>query len=696
MSARRRRVLSIRVIVTAATAALIAASVISVGAVSERNTRRALLREIETRLVLEGRNLALTSAGALLSEFPELTLVPLVKEMQAARPELAFVVVVDHRGRVQGHADPRRLGEPFELPAGLGPADGSPALEPGERLLANPALLVAEAEVSHPTEPHLGRAVVALQRAYVEGAVSAARRAQLVTLAVLLGLAVVLGLVVLGWLLRPVATLRAGLERIGRGDLDTPLPVRDATELGLLAETVNDMAERLKAAQRETVERERLQHELELARAIQQRLLPRGPRAARGFVLAGAQRAAAEVGGDYYDFLDLPDGRVAVAIADVSGKGLAGCLVTSMLSALLRALHTVHASPSALLVELERLLEATLEPGEFVTMFYGLLEPRSGRLVYASAGHTPLLVWRAAEGEVEWHPTRGIPLGAVRGGALAQTLEDRVVELRPGDLLLQFTDGISEAFDRSGKEPFGFERVDHLVIEHAGRGSAALIEALADTVERWRGGEPQDDETLLVVAREAGAEEPDAIRGAALIRSDPLRRLGEAEARGVPLRLAANLEGLRALGPWLQRCEHLAELEPVERRQLELALYEACANVAEHGLKLDPSQSFDLWWVPGAAAPGGDGGERAELDARVRAGYFVLRDQGFPFSPGRWRPRDLEDPRSRLAGRGLGLDLIHLAMDEVVYRPATPAGNITMLTFDPAKARRVHQENRHG
>jgi serine phosphatase RsbU (regulator of sigma subunit)/anti-sigma regulatory factor (Ser/Thr protein kinase) len=683
-------VISIRWVVTGVTVVLVTAAVLSVGMVAERNMRRVLSREIETRVLLQARNLALASSGALLSEFPELTLTPLVQKMQGERPELAFVVVVDHLGRVQGHADPRRLGEAFRLPPDLRPATGELALQPGEQMLGNRQLLVVEAPVSYPNGPQIGRAVVAVRRSYVDAAVAAGRGSQFLFLAALLGVAVTLGLVLLGWLLRPIGTLRAGLERIGRGDLDTRVEIHDRTELGLLADAVNEMSARLGQARRESAERERLTHELELARSIQQRLLPRGPRTVQGYVLTGAHRAAAEVGGDYYDFLELPDGRIAIAIADVSGKGLAGCLVTSMLSALLRALHTVHSSPSALLVDLERILVATLEPGEFVTMFYGLLEPARGRLVYASAGHTPLVVWRKASGRVEWHPTRGIPLGAVRGGALRQTLEDHTLELAHGDLIAQFTDGISEAFDRGGTEHFGIDRVDEAVREHAAEGPSELVHALGQAVAEWSAGEPQDDETLLVVSRlpRSAGESPAPGRE----RRDPLAQLAEARASGAPLVLHASLEGLASLAPWLQRAPDLAELDADSRSRVELALYEVCANIAEHGLGFDESRQFDLWWVPAV-------GKRllsTDVDARVRAGYFLLRDDGYPFSPGRWQPRDLGDPALRLRGRGLGLDLIHLAMDEVAYRPATMAGNITVLTFEPGKARRERKEEGNG
>ena len=175
---RRRSVVSIRWVVTGVAVVLVIAAVLVVGGVSERNMRSALTREVEARLLLEARNLSLTSSGALLSDFPELTLAPLVKKIQSDRPELAFVVVVDHLGRVQGHADPRRLGESFTPPPDLAPAPSALALQPGERLLANRQLLVVDVPVSYPNGPRIGRAVVAMRRGYLDAAVASGRRSQ--------------------------------------------------------------------------------------------------------------------------------------------------------------------------------------------------------------------------------------------------------------------------------------------------------------------------------------------------------------------------------------------------------------------------------------------------------------------------------------------------------------------------------------
>ncbi len=698
---RRRRIVSMRLVVTSVTVGLTTAAVVSVGALAERSARRTLTREIEMRLVLEARYLALTSAGALLSELPELTLHPLVREMQTERPELAFVVVADHRGAIQGHADARRLGTPWTPPAGLRPVGTSMRLEPGESLLGDKHLLVVQAPVTSVVGQRLGTAVVGMRRSYIGAAVASARRQQLLFLAGLLALGVALALVVMTALLRPIGALRAGLERIGRGDLDTPLRLRDRTELGLLADAVNDMAGQLKAAQRELVEKERLARELELARDIQQRLLPAGPRTAGGCVVRGAHRAAAEVGGDYYDVLPLPDGRLAITIADVSGKGLGGCLLMSMLSSLLRALKTEHGSPSALLVALEGLLGDALPQGSFITMFYGLLDPETGRLVYASAGHSPVLVYRAAESRVETFTGGGIPVGALRGGLLASTLKDSVLELRPGDVLVQYTDGVSEAFKAGGDEQFGLERVQQVVRQHGAKGCDGVIAALTQALLAWAGGDaPHDDETLLVVGRGVEAAAPAAREPVAsrpgVVRGDPLVLLERAQREGCAWTVPAELERLAELHGWLDRCPHLRDLDAQGFATLESALYEACANIVEHGYRNDRSQTLEVWWLPGAAEGDGEpSGLRSWAASRVCRGLFVVRDRGFPFSPGRWQPTDFGDRNVWKQGRGFGLDIIHRTMCEVAYHPGTTAGNITLMRFDPARAREAKKEIGH-
>ena len=409
-----RRTWSIRWIVTGAMVALVAGIVLSVGAVTERNARRALETEIGAQLLLQVRNLAQVGAGALLTEIPEWTLLPLVKAIRERQPQLAFAVVTNHDGVIQADEDVRRLGKLFHPPADLVGEPGAPDGNAGESLSGNRELLVASAPIVHSDGRTLGKAWVGLRRAAIDQRLDQARQQQMLVLVVFLLVGTVAAMGLSSLLLRPVGALRAGLERIGRGDLDTVLQLSDRTELGALAETINKMTRELKSAQAEQLERARIDHEVQLAQRIQRSLLPAGRQVAGPFTIEGAQQPAAEVGGDYYQTFELPSGRIGLAVADVSGKGLAGSLVTAMLHALLRAVAATHDSPGALLASLDLQLGGMLGRGTFVTMFYGILDPARGELTFASAGHNPLLVLRGRGGRAEWVRARGAPRGVVR------------------------------------------------------------------------------------------------------------------------------------------------------------------------------------------------------------------------------------------------------------------------------------------
>jgi hypothetical protein len=304
---------------------------------------------------------------------------------------------------------------------------------------------------------------------------------------------------------------------------------------------------------------------------------------------------------------------------------------------------------------------------------------------------------------VEVPASRGIPLGALSGGRLRASLHDRSLDLAPGDLMVLFTDGFHEAFDAQGKEQFGIERMQRLIASHAARGGEAVVDALRLAVEQWSGSAmPDDDETLLVVGRAhqvlALPQPPPRVPDAAAL--DPLVVLRRAETAGHGIGFPADFASLEALDPWLGRCPFVRELPGDERLQLAGALYEALANVVEHGYGGDATRRVDLWWLAEIGGGNGHGaapgpGSTADLDARVRAGCFVMRDHGRSFRPDGWRRSDFEDPAVRRRGRGLGLDIIHLTLRDVIYHPETEAGNITLMTFDPAQNRETRKERRH-
>jgi serine phosphatase RsbU (regulator of sigma subunit) len=674
---------SLRVIIPAVAALLLAGALVAAAMYAEHNARVILLREMESQLLLQARNVALTSSGALLEAFPELTLQPILRDVLANRPELQYVLVVGKDGIIRGHPETRSLGQHYQRPAGFQLAHAWSRLERNEELLENPTTIMAVAPIELASGQPLGRAIVGMRRDYLESAIADARRKQWVVLGSLLlaGSLVMLGLI--SQMLRPVSALRGGLERIGRGDLDTPVEIRDHTEFGLLATSINRMAAQLKVARAQALEKERLASEIGLARQIQQSLLPEARMVRDDFVMLGAHHEAEEVGGDYFDLLPLPDGRIALAIADVSGKGLQGCLIMSMLSALLHSLRTSSASPSAVLVALEENLGRRLALGTFITMFYGVLDPATGRIVCASAGHVPTLIYRGATGAVERFKSRAVPIGAIRGDVLRRMLEDEEFVLAAGDVLVQFTDGISEANERRTGEEFGFDRIEAAIRAHGPGGAEAVIRELAATVHQWSGAPGRsDDETLLVVGRAPGRA-PD---------EDAAALLASAQRRGRHFGIETRLDALTGLGPWLRGAPETGALDAVEANMLESALHEICANIIEHGYGNCATESFDLWWIPEDEARPSAALDRGQARNRLCRGCFLVRERGRVFDQSRHATPDLNDPNARRRGRGLGLMIVDRVMTCLRYLPNTAEGNLTVLRFDPERVAGVTRE----
>lgn len=663
----RKAVISIRTVVTMIALSTITAAVIGVGLVMERNARNALTAEVETRLMLQTRNLAQASTATLLGEFPELTLHPLAKEMAANQTELGLVAIVDHKNIVQGHVDSRLLGTEYQPTPDLVPKPTAETLGEGESLMMNPELLVATAPVTYNGRT-IGLVHLGLKREYINDLITRSRSQAMVLVTGISLFGVIVTLIVVTILLKPIDALRSGLERIGRGDLETPLNLRGPTELGVLAETVNNMASALKSARDSMIEKERLEHELTLAREIQESLIPEKEIRAGSFLIEGTQEPASEVGGDFYDYALLPGGRIGMAVADVAGKGLAGCMVMSMLSVLLHALKDSYTSPSELLAALDENLIDVLRSDTFITMFYGILDPGTGELVYASAGHCPTLIYHHSTGKVDSKRTTGIPVGAIRGGAIRKTLKDYRVKLEPGDMLIQYTDGINEAFNPDHKQ-FGMDRLADAVSTGAPDGCDRVMREIKNSLVRWQAErERSDDETLLVVSRLTEAHLAREENGKENLEKS-LRDLDRARKRGKQIELPARLEELSRLQDWLKTCDSIAGLDESEFQTLHSALYEACANIIEHGFQSGEEAAITLWSLP---------------DPTTSRPRFYILDRGRVFDPTqRETVPDFNQEAVRRQGRGFGLDIIHRAMIHVDYHASTPAGNLTVLVFDP-------------
>jgi serine phosphatase RsbU (regulator of sigma subunit) len=249
---------------------------------------------------------------------------------------------------------------------------------------------------------------------------------------------------------------------------------------------------RLRAA--EARERERIEQELQVARRIQQELLPETTPELDGWRIATYYGPAREVGGDFYDFLDLGDGHLGLVVGDATGHGIPAALVMSTTRGMLRAVGEGLESPSEVLARVNEALVADIPQSTFVTCFYGILDPESGRLRYANAGHN--LPCRRHNGQAEELRARGMPLGLMPGMAY----EEKEAVLEASDSALFYSDGLVEAHDPKG-EMFGFPRLRRLVAEHDAE-EGSLVDFLMDELRSFTGdGWEQEDDITLVTLR---------------------------------------------------------------------------------------------------------------------------------------------------------------------------------------------------
>ena len=370
--------------------------------------------------------------------------------------------------------------------------------------------------------------------------------------------------------------------------------------------------------------RERIEQELRVATLIQQNFLPKQLPELPGWHVSAYYRPAREVGGDFYDFIELPDGLVGVVIGDVTDKGVPAAMVMAATRSLLRASAQRMVDPGAVLSRVNELMCPDMPPKMFVTCLYGVIDPATGRFRFANAGHNLPYV-RTEGGTIELRAT-GMPLGLLPG------IEYEVVEaeLEFGQVMLLHSDGVAEAHAQDG-EMFGFPRLMDVVGSR--RGESEVIDRVLTELGRFtpRGGEQEDDITLVALRRlREGAVTPAPTLD--VVFSIPSERGNERLAMDRVVDVVAPLE-----------------LEARRLEQLKTAVSEAAMNAIEHGNGSDPE-------IP------------VEIHVRRSAGklHVAITDRG---GSAELAEAELPDLEAKLDGRqktrGWGLFLIRNMVDDV-------------------------------
>jgi len=442
-------------------------------------------------------------------------------------------------------------------------------------------------------------------------------------------------------------------ELIGTLNLGPRLSEQDysSDDKRLLATLAAQAAPAIRVAQlvreqaAEAAERERYEQELKVAQLIQQQFLPRELPKLPEWQVAAYYGPARVVGGDFYDFIDLGEGRIGSVVGDVTDKGVPAALVMARTHSILRAEAPRLVAPGAVLARANDLLAAEMPEKMFVTCLYMVLEPATGRVVYANAGHNLPYV-RTSTGVVEFRAT-GMPLGLLPG----LTYEEKTSDIGRGDSVLLYSDGIVEAHDPEG-EMYGFPRLKaDMATELAG---TELLDELLERLHSFtgRGWEQEDDITMVALRRSAGDGD---IREAAPEVEVALEVEAAPEAQPEVL-VEFELPG--ALGNERAAMERVADavaslgLEPARLERLKTAVSETAMNAIEYGSQRDPT-------IPVHVRV-----ERHPTDLQVR-----IADAGRGGAVPELGNAEVPDLEAKLAGlqkpRGWGLFLIQKMVDRV-------------------------------
>jgi phosphoserine phosphatase RsbU/P len=293
--------------------------------------------------------------------------------------------------------------------------------------------------------------------------------------------------------------LYEGTLRIGKGDFSWRIPVKGRDQLAALGTSFNNMTAQIENLVVIAKEKERLQSEVEIATDVQNQLFPRSAPAMRSIELIGVCHAARMVSGDYYDYLRLPDGNLAVAIGDVAGKGISAALLMASIQSIMRTqlASGMERSTSSIVAQLNRQLYASTAPEKYATFFFGVYEEQSRILTYTNAGHLPPLLLRAGE---SGKPQLLDVTGTVVGAFPSIRYEEQKIDIQAGDLLIGYTDGISEPENAYGEE-FGVERLAETAWRNQHCEPKEIVAKIMEAVTTWSTAPELPDDMTVVIAR---------------------------------------------------------------------------------------------------------------------------------------------------------------------------------------------------
>ncbi len=352
--------------------------------------------------------------------------------------------------------------------------------------------------------PIIGSAHIWIPVAYVDARADATRFSIILYMVAIIVVVLVGTYFLIDRIVAPFHSLADWVHQVGQGTVDEDeIDIDASDELGEIAQAFNMMTSKFREAQVSVIEQQRLQKELQVAQEIQQMLLPSDFPQVQGYDLASFYEAAKEVGGDLFDFVEVDSDTIGICVADVAGKGVPGSLIMTMIRTALRLEARGNKNPADVLAKVNRFVTDDMKRGMFVTMFYLVLDSRNRIIHYASAGHNPMILYRGSTKQTYYLNPSGFPVGIQLPDI---TLFDRKIEqdsirLREDDLLVLYTDGVTEAMNNQ-RDLYREERFLDAVRQNAHFDVSDFIQAVRDDIKKHTQGYPQNDDITYVAVKE--------------------------------------------------------------------------------------------------------------------------------------------------------------------------------------------------
>ena len=350
----------------------------------------------------------------------------------------------------------------------------------------------------------IGFVVVSIADEYLGSQISRERLKLIITMFVFL----IIGLVSVGVLVtlitKPFHKLADWVRQVGRGTVDEDeIDIDASDELGEIAQAFNEMTTKFRAAQVSLIEQQRLQKELQVAQEIQQMLLPDDFPDVIGYDIGSYYQAAKEVGGDLFDFVEVDDNSIGICVADVSGKGVPGSLVMTMIRTALRLEARGNKDTSNVLTRVNSFVTDDIRRGMFVTMFYVFLDSRERTVSFSSAGHNPIILFRGKTKRTYYLNPSGFPIGITLPDIklFGEKIQSDRIRLHPDDILVLYTDGITEAMNAK-RELYGEERFLSAIRQYGQLPVAEFVKSIKEDIQGFTGGYEQNDDITFVAIKE--------------------------------------------------------------------------------------------------------------------------------------------------------------------------------------------------